>query len=136
MAKNTIEIKLEAKDINVTEVIEKIHKQFDKIGTTFNKTMKTFSQRGSFNRGLKQLKDDIEAGTKPASELQSQFDVDKAIQEVSQVISEFRATNFGVDQRDISKLKTELSILRQVVGSKNANNAESSNNNEITEREM
>ena len=74
MAKNKIEIALEAKEINVEEVVGKINNQFDKIGTTFNKTMKTFSQRGALNKGLKELQKDIAAGNVPAEELQGKFD--------------------------------------------------------------
>lgn len=72
--KNTIELKFEAKDINVEEVIGKITKQFDKITTSSKSLMKPFNQRGVFTRGLKQLSADIEAGNKPAEELQTQFD--------------------------------------------------------------
>ena len=72
--KNAIEIALEVKEVNVEEVIGKITKEFGKIETAYNKTMKTFSSRGSFTRGLKDLKNDIAEGTKPAEELQNKFD--------------------------------------------------------------
>lgn len=74
MAKNTLELKFEAKDINVEEVIGKITKNFDKITSASKNLMRPFNQKGGFTRGLKALSADIEAGNKPAEELQGQFD--------------------------------------------------------------
>ncbi|MBQ8424731.1 MAG: hypothetical protein IJX17_01765 [Clostridia bacterium] len=40
------------------------------------------------------------------------FDVEKAISEISAVISEFRITYVGVDKRDLESIKTQLAIYR------------------------
>ena len=69
------------------------------------------------------------------NELSNQFDVDKAIQEITQLIAEYRVANFGVDPRDVTKIKTEVSILRQVVGKNNVSSSESVQGSENTENE-
>ena len=53
-------------------------------------------------------------------EYNSHFDVAKAIQEVSKVISEFRIQHVGVDKRDLTSLKTQLNILRSIVPQENS----------------
>lgn len=108
MAKNKIEIALEAKEINVEEVVNKINNQFDKIGATFNKTMKTFSQRGALNKGLKDLQKDIAAGNVPATELQSKFDtlkdklspVNMALKTMQERLAEIKNAMLQVEAQD------------------------------------
>ena len=54
------------------------------------------------------------------AEYNTQFDVARAIQEVTAVISDFRIQHVGVDKRDLSSLKTQLNILRSIVPQENS----------------
>ena len=104
MAKNQLTIEIVTKSININETVKDIRQKLESIQTSYDKAMGGFKQNGNFAQGLKQLKDDIADGTKPAEELQSQFEkLQNSLIPTNEQIKEM--------QENLTKIKEEMALI-------------------------
>lgn len=116
--KNAIKIDIIAEVKNINTVAATIKKQFSSISESTKNILSGIGKDGAFRNGLQQLKDDIAAGTKPAQELQSQFEnLQKSLMPANEQIRELKEALAAI-QLNMAKIEEKNPKSKQLIGLK------------------